>query len=170
MKVMFRWLLLFCGLNILIFSAAAEQPQIPANAWEQHSEGVALALMLNKGTGNDVQSTYLVLYVKNTSDHLKYLVTLSRGTGVLFFYVDGSGKQMILGNHDHPDDPAKDELESTTRRRTIPPGVIVHTGTEITADEVTLIKTHPVKCKILLDDPTTSLPAAVVGSPQLLTP
>jgi hypothetical protein len=159
-----RWFLIFCGLNILVFSAAAQQPQIPANAWELHPEGVALALMLTKGRGNDAQSIYLNLYVKNTSNNPVSMM----GGPAIFFYLDSSGKPVSLGNHAHPDQPWKDAIERNQRFKVIPPGKIRSTGTDVTTAEVALIKTHTVQCKIILVDPATQKEVAVVGSPQLI--
>ena len=153
-------------LNITGLLATAQEPQIPANAWEQHPEGVALALMLIKGIGNDSQSIYLKLYVKNTSNNPVPMM----GEPAIFFYLDSSGNPVTLGHHGHPNQPWKDVIESNQRLRIISPGEIRPTGTEVTAAEVALIKTHTVHCKILLIAPATQKEVPIVGSPQLLNP
>jgi len=168
MKSTWNCLLVVLLLNITGFLATAqEEPKIPANAWEQHPQGVALALMLTKGVGNDSQSIYLKLYVKNTSNIPEAL--MGRASAI-FFYLDSSGKPVILGHHGHPNQPWKDVIENNPRWRIIPPGEIRSTGAEVTAAEVVLIKTYTIQCKILLIDPATQKEVPVVGSPQLLNP
>jgi hypothetical protein len=170
MKLTWNYLLVALLLNVTgLLATAQEEAQIPDTAWE-HPEGVAFALMLTKGIGNDAQSIYLKLYVKNISNSPESLVTQSRGASAIFFYLDSSGRPVTLGNHDHPDQPWKDEIESNPRWRIILPGKMMLTGTDVTAAEVALIKTHTVKCKILLIDPATQKQTAIVGSPQLLNP
>jgi hypothetical protein len=171
MKLTWNYLLIALLLNVTgLWATAQEESQIPATAWEQHPEGVALALMLTKGIGNDAQSIYLKLFVKNTSNSSESLATQSRGASALFFYLDSSGRAVTLGNHDHPDQPWKDEIESNPRWRIILPGKIIPTGTDVTAAEVAVIKANKVKCKILLIDPATQKQTVIVGSPQLLNP
>ena len=170
MKSKFEWLVFLAVLSFSTFFAAAEEPPIPPSAWEQHPEGVALALVLTSGTDGGLQVSYLRLYVKNTSDTAKYLVTQSHGVAAQFFYVGANGNQVILGNHDHPGHPEKDLIESNQRLRVILPGKIRSTGTEVTADEVALMKTQTVRCKIYINDPTTKQDVPITGAPQLLTP
>jgi hypothetical protein len=168
MNSFWNYLLVILLLNITGLGATAqEEPQIPANAWEQHPEGVALALVLTKGIGNDAQSIYLKLYVKNTSNNPEAI--MGRGPAT-FFYLDSSGNPVNLGHYGHANQPWKDFNENSQRWRVIPPGKITSTGTEVTAADVALIKTNTVKCKILLIDPATSKEVVVVGSPQLLNP
>jgi hypothetical protein len=150
------------ALNVVALTATAdEQLNIPANAWEQHPEGVALALILTKGIENDAQSIYLRLYVKNTSDNPVPLM----GGPAVFFYVDGSGKTVILANNS--DDNL---IENFQRWKVIAPGKIRSTDIEVTTAEVAVIKANTVKCKILLLDRATHKEVPVVGSPQLLNP
>ena len=168
MKSTWSYLLVVLLLSITgLWATAQEESQIPATAWEQHPEGVALALMLTKGIGNDAQSIYLKLYVKNTSKNPEALMGRA---WAIFFYLDSSGNPVTLGHHGHPNQPWKDVIESNQRLRIISPGEIRATGAEVTAAEVTLIKTHTIQCKILLIDPATQKEVAVVGSPQLLNP
>jgi hypothetical protein len=164
MKPILNYLLVVLLLNVSGLWATAQVPQIPDNAWQQHPEGVALALMLSKGRGNDAQSIYLNLYVKNTSNNPVSMM----GGPAIFFYLDSSGKPVSLGNHAHPDQPWKDAIERNQRFKVIPPGKIRSTGTDVTTAEVALIKTHTVQCKIILVDPATQKEVAVVGSPQLI--
>jgi len=92
------------------------------------------------------------------------------GVSAIFFYLDSSGNPVTLSNHDHPNQPWKDVIESNQRLRIILAGKIRATSTEVTTDEIALIKTHTVQCKIMLIDPATQKEVAVVGSPQLLNP
>lgn len=57
MKPVLNYLLVILLLTIRGLSATAQEPQIPASAWEQHPEGVALALMLTKRTEYNQQTT-----------------------------------------------------------------------------------------------------------------
>ncbi|MCE0497101.1 MAG: hypothetical protein LV481_04055 [Methylacidiphilales bacterium] len=144
-----------------LIAKADDQPNIPASSWEQHPEGVALALMLTKGIGNDSQSIYLRLFVKNTSDNPVPLM----GGPAVFFYLDSSGNPVNLGNNSEDD-----IIENFQRWKVIAPGKIRSTETEVTTAEVAVIKANTVKCKILLLDRATHKEVPVVGSPQLLNP
>ena len=168
MRLVLNYLLVALLLNVTgLWATAQEESQIPATAWEQHPEGVALALMLTKGIGNDAQSIYLKLYVKNTSTNP---VALMGRASAIFYYLDSNGKPVNLGHHGHPNEPWKDVIEGNPRWRVIPPGKIGSTGAEVTAAEVAVIKANTIKCKVLLIDPATQKQTAVVGSPQLLNP
>ena len=162
MKPVLNYLLVALLLNVSgLLATAQEESQIPAAAWEQHPEGVALALMLTKGIGNDAQSIYLRLYVKNTSDNPVPLM----GGPAVFFYLDGSGNTVILANN------AEDDIiENFQRWKVIAPGKIRSTDIEVTTAEVAVIKANTVKCKILLLDRATHKEVPVVGSPELLNP
>jgi hypothetical protein len=167
MRPVWNYLLVALLLNVTgLLASAQEESKIPATAWDQHPEGVAFALMLTKGVGNDSQSIHLKLFVKNTSNNAVSIL----GSPAIFFYLESSGNPVILGNHHDPNHPEDDIIERNQRWRVIPPGKIRQTGTKVTAAEVALIKANTVKCKILLLDSATQKEVPVVGSPQLLNP
>jgi hypothetical protein len=166
MRLVLNYLLVALLLNVTGLLAIAQEPQIPAVAWEQHPEGVAFALMLTKGIGTDSQSIYLILWVKNTSNDPVPM----RGGPALFFYLDSSGKPVILGYHRDPNHLEENIIQHYQRWEVIPPGKMRQTGTGVTAAEVALVKANTVKCKVILLDRATQKEVPVVGSPQILNP
>ena len=146
---------------------AAQEPKIPDGAWEQHQEGVALALALTNGRGTDEHSIYLVLYIKNTSQTAVGLV--NPGAGPIFFYLDRKGKPITVGHHGHPDQPWKDIEANFQRLRIVLPGKMIRTGATVTVAEADLLRSRKinVQCKIALENMTTGDGMTVVGSPGL---
>jgi len=169
MRSLAKLLALFFAASLVLSAAKADdQPYIPVSAWEQHPDGVSLAVSLTKGMEYGEQVTYVIVYVKNTSNTVKGLLNAGRGGFARFFFRDGNGKQIQLGNHDHPDHPERDILESNMRVFTLVPGGTRRSGTDITAEEIILIKTHPVICSFTVDDRATSKGSIVQSLPKML--
>jgi len=152
--------LLFVIITFIFTVMAKSDPDIPTGSWDQHSEGVAIALIWKE---HDV-----IAHVKNTSTSLKQLMSMGSNTYVKLFYIDAQGAAIPFGDHPFYND-ARDDDSKEQGALDIAPGAVVSRPVAITSAEATLLKTHPVVCTVLIYDPATKQKSTVTSSPKLLT-
>jgi hypothetical protein len=123
---------------------ADDHPHIPANAWEQHPEGIALAMILTTQMENGVQKSTIQVYVKNTSNVVKSYFGPNHfdGMGVIILYVKNN-ESVSLRDY-------SPEEGSKKMRPQIKPGQILSQTVDLSPDELALIKAYPVKCHVAL--------------------
>src|ERR1700683_5337235 len=97
----FKSLAIIFVMNIVISNATANemsfcQPDFPASLWEQHPEGIALAMTLSTRTENGVESNAIHVYIKNTSPTVKDFPPRGSDWGIEIYYIDGHGAQVPL--------------------------------------------------------------------------
>src|ERR1700728_1167499 len=104
MNFLFKMLAIIFAVHTVISTATADdlsfgQPNISIASWEQHSEGVALALTLNTQTEKGVHKSVINVYIKNTSDTNKTFIVSGADSGIRIYYIDGQGAQVTLHNY-----------------------------------------------------------------------
>ena len=133
------------------------QLNIPAALWEQHPEGIALALFLST---QDVQKKAIQVYIQNTSNTDKYLIVSGIDSGIQIYYIDATGAQVPLHNYSDNMLNRKSSL--------IKPGETLTRRILLTPDELVLIQTHPIKCNFIIHDPATEKYSKIESTPKML--
>ena len=147
--------LIFLYLLAAATSSQAQQATDTTTAWEQHSEGVALrVLLLTKGQG-DKQQHVLQIDIKNDTDHA---ITFG---GIEIYYIDITGQTVSL----------YDDGESTNINRPfyIQPGKIRQQNVDLFPDKLNLVKTCPVFVSFTFHDPVAKQDYSIKSTPGLLT-
>ena len=159
MNSLSKWSIFAFALSLVVLRAVADGPSISDTLWEKYSEGLALA--------QTVTDHSIVVRVKNTSNTLKQIANQGSNVFIKLFYIDDKDKQVSLGNHL---DPAFDEdIQNNPSSIAISPGGEMKKTIALTPDELDLIKTHPVKCSMVVYEPTTNQRYTIESIPRLLT-
>lgn len=158
------------ALSLVTLSAIADlsfnAPHIPASSWEQHPQGIALAVTLANRTHNGSQKHYVVVYIKNTSASDKYFSEMNDISRLELSYVNDSGAEVPLRtyNYDHPDGIVLMNVPPYA----IKPGEILSRKIELTPDELALVKAHPVQCSFFISDQQVDKGYKVESAPKML--
>jgi hypothetical protein len=135
--------LVFLFFSLIPFVAKSA---IPESAWEQHPEGLALALFLKTTTVEGQEKDTIRVFMKNTSTTLKrYVGPDLYNVAVEIFYENNEGKQVPLRDYSPPSGTPLPPPE-------IKPGAIFLRTVDLTPDELTLIKTHRISAHISITD------------------
>jgi hypothetical protein len=165
------FLILLCMIESIITSAVADDKPSPAPvSWENHSEGVALALSLvsSKGRSQGEEDGIQVL-VKNTSTSQLYFAFSSHDKGCRIFYVDSQGARIPI--HEGPQNK---DIPPTTSA-TIPPlplspGQILTEVVELrTPNELALVRAHPVFCRLRVSENEIGGYKIIESTPKILS-
>jgi hypothetical protein len=156
------------ALAVIVEEQARAQSRLPAGSWEQLPQGFAIALTCDKNA--------VTLNIKNTSDTLKQIRRSS--VMILLFYTDEQGVLIQLSNgkdQKKHGDPAKDILDGmdppdSRGPMTFPPRMEdwYQLGVEITPEDRSLIRVHPVVCRIEFYDLITNTKFHLESSPKRL--
>ena len=129
--------------SLVLSARADDQPNIPASAWEQHPEGIALAFTLSSRAEGNRQVISIYVYIKNTSNADWYF---ERNKEPAIYYIR---------DHDVPlrnyDESMFEESKKVTPER-IKPGGTGSRTIDLTPAELALIKGLPVKCRVIIYD------------------
>jgi hypothetical protein len=161
--------LLFLALSVAVEEQLPAQSRVPASAWEQLPQGFAIALTYNK--------SYVTLNIKNTSNAVKQIRRSS--LNVLLFYADEHGVLIPLSNQKEKrksGDPMEEILAGidppdSRGPMCFPPRMELwyQVCAEITPEDWSLIKGHPVVCHVELYDLTTNTKIHLESSPRILS-
>ena len=123
---------------------------IPVNSWEQHAQGVSVALDLVEWIDENggYQRRAIKVYIKNTSNIDKYLMDAGIDFGIQIIYINEQNSQSSLHNIDllHP-----------SGLRVVPfavikPGQVLVCTIELEQNELDLLKAHAVKCVFFISN------------------
>ena len=135
-------LFLCSALLLLGVGSLFAEPQIPDSAWEQHPEGIAVAMTFSSHNENNVQKNVITIYMKNTSNLSAYYVgTEGFHREVALFLVDKAGEETPL--RDYSPQPGSKILAPE-----IKPGETLSRTVDLSPEEMALIKGHPIKCRL----------------------
>jgi hypothetical protein len=167
MKICFRILLANSILPFLCLASFAQDnggsSSIPASLWESHPEGAALALTLETRMEKAERKSSLKIHLKNTSATDKAVIDDSIGSGFKIFTQDSAGKWQPLRDYDGAVTTTKFSMV------VIKPGQTITYPLELSSAELSLIKSRPMQCRIMLSDPTTNQRPTIESSPRTLT-
>jgi len=143
---------------LLVITPANCQQSVPTGSWETLSQGIAVSLTLAGST--------LTAYVKNTSSSPKDLFG-EESHLVRFFYVDSNGGRVRLKDKS---DASDRQNSSQANSVTIPQegAPTFQLQIQLSPDEVTAVKTHPVVCRFRVVDPSTQQYSTLETTPRLL--
>jgi hypothetical protein len=161
----------FFAINLMISAATADdQPNIPKSSWEQHREGIALAITLTSQTGADDGEHAVHIYIKNTSAIDKKIIDGDIDHGMELYYLNDSGVKVPLHNY-HPIQSELEMIERNPKKKDvlIKPNEIVSRSVNINSSDLLLLKTHPVICRFFICDLGTNQQSTIESSPRQLT-
>jgi hypothetical protein len=172
MKLLSRYIVLIFVLSFGNRIAIAQepltkQPNIPASSWEQHPEGIALAINLITQTETGNQESFVQVYIKNLSSASIQVIDSEIDFGIEVYYLDGQGTEIPLHNY-HPD-PDESTYHRKMRHIVIGPSDVILRTVRLTPDELVVIKAHLSKCSFIIYDPTNKRQFAIESSPKYLT-
>jgi len=166
------WAILFVMSMVISTAPADDKPNIPASAWEQHPEGVALAMILVTQTENGTQKGAIKVYVKNTSSGIKYLPDNINDWAVQIFYIDNKGKHVPLRDYSAEQRPRTFTMPAMPDSRLYQPGEIGIRTIDLSPSELAVVKKYPVICHFYFGDvqigrfnPIESSPKMLIASP-----
>jgi hypothetical protein len=143
---------------------------IPEDSWEQHPEGIALAMTLISQTGADDVEHAVHIYIKNTSTIDKKLMDGNIDHGMEIYYLNDSGAKVPLHNY-HPIQSELNMIEGNPKKKDviIKPNEIVSRSVNINSSDLLLFKTHPVICRFFICDLGANQQSTIESSPRRLT-
>ena len=161
-------LAIFFTLNLTALTVPANdvfycQPNVPAGLWEQHPEGVVVAVIFTYPPNDPLTNTSLSVYIKNTSTTAKLFDRNDYDSGVKVFYIDASGAKVPLHDYTVPSAHLSKKLPFT-----IEPGTTICVRIGLNLQSYSLLKTHPVMCSFTIYDPTTKQRGLIETSPKIL--
>ncbi len=134
----------FIALLLFVFAPLSAQSNIPTSAWEQHPEGVALAMTSTTNTDNGAQKGAISVYIKNTSDLTKYYKGPDGfNLDMQIFYMDDHGEQIPLRDYNW-------RGCSSTLSPAIKPGKILSRTVDLNPNEFALIQGRLIKCRVCI--------------------
>jgi len=152
--------MIFAATMGLSLARADDTPSIPANAWESHPEGIALAVMLTSRMDHGTKKYSILVYTKNTSQ-----------ASIYYQGPDGFHLEMEIFYYDHDKPIPLRDYSPESGSRIIPPeiqpGETLLRKVDLNPDELALIQAHPVKCRAIIAD-RTFRNVAVDSSPKIL--
>jgi hypothetical protein len=151
--------LALCALLADSFTSVTRSAEMPENSWEQVPGGFAIAVV--------VCDNYVTVHLKNSSNSDLEIPGPWSDT-IQLFYVDESGKQILVPRHRKEEFDDVDELKNNIDMRSpslIPlPAVL---GLWYPDDEWPLIETRPILCRISVYDDVTKQTFKVESSPKM---
>ncbi len=157
---------LLCSALLLLISAPlVADPEIPASAWEQHPEGVALAVRYSPPSLPDKSTGKITVYIKNISSSSLYYVGYD-GFNMSFeiFYLDSSGKEVPGADYNGF------ESGSATNPPEIKPRMVLTRTAELNSKGIALLQKRLISCHLFflgVDGKTflkiNSTPSVLIG-------
>jgi hypothetical protein len=141
------------GLALLLFGFAPllADPNIPGGAWEQHTEGVALAIVFTVTTENGTEKGTIKVYIKNTSGTTKYLPGNINDRAVQIFYIDNEGRCVPLRDYSLKVPPIF-TMPAMPDSRLYQAGELGIRTVDLSPTELALVKKYPVQCRFHISD------------------
>jgi hypothetical protein len=151
----------------MVFSAAVadNQTNLPAGAWEQHPEGIALALRLTTTTHPAGQANAISISIKNISKTPKQFSRFAAESGIQIFYLKKPGAPIPLGTDSVLIYHAA--IYDSGPVAILPNATLVRV-VKLTSKELVSVKSYPVKCIIRISDPTEKKDYKIESSPKML--
>ena len=167
--------------------------QIPASAWENHPEGISVALEYISKYEYSSRGA-IALFIRNTSSTNKEFIrndfSAMNGHTINVYYIDDKGVETILNALNipkptippgtppeearHIEELAKLSLSWGSRQSPPDPIKIEPAGTivqyePLASDEVAQVTKHFIKCIIHMRDPVTKKDFFITATPKLMT-
>src|ERR1700683_2136817 len=138
------------------------EPKLPASQWEQHSDGIALAIIPTRRIDKEyyINKPIINIYIKNTSNSIKNFPAHGMDFGIELYYINSNGFKVPL--HDYSQ---KQFFSMNLGNIPIQPGATLLVPIDISEKEALLLKTVPVECRIELSDPATNQSFTIESSP-----
>jgi len=149
-------LLLCSELLFLVSTPLVADPEIPASAWEQHPEGVAVAMLLSAPP----EKAALNVYTKNVSETDKLLYSRTDAE-IRIYYINDAKARIPLRACD--DDPL-----SYSGNYIIKKGQVHSETITLTSDESAAVRAHPVSCSFGVYDMILKKGFMISSAPNLL--
>jgi hypothetical protein len=139
-------------------------PELPQKAWEQHREGIAVAILAVTDAESIPPKYSISAFLKNTSSTDKYFAGFD-GTHRDFeiFYTDDNGNQTPLRDYRQPD-----IIQKMLECPVIKPGATLSLTVGLTPPEIVLLKGRLVRCAFSMFGLGTHF--GVESSPTILFP
>ena len=157
--IMAFWLLLAPAAHLHAQTAA-----LPSSAWEQHPEGISLAVTLTAQLPSGAPGSAIVIYLKNTSTTEWDVMNGEVDHGVEIYYLDGNGVRTPL--HNYPADAAARSLKM--RNLIVKPDQVTNRAVNLTPAELETVKSHPVVCRIRIFSPSAAKLYTIESKPKTL--
>ena len=169
MKIFFRTLVTILVLSVIAFSVkAGDQPDVPANAWEQHEEGVSTAIILVSMTEDGKKKSAIKVYIKNTANTEKYLPGDVNDSALQIFYVASNGNHVPLRDYTKKA-PLVFSMSAMPDSRRYEAGEVRVKTIDLTPNELALVEAHPIFCRFRISDLEVGGYKMIESSPRQLT-
>jgi len=152
-------ILFLCFLCVLSITVKARGQAVPDSSWESLSNGIAVAVILDKN--------FVSAYVKNTSNS-PMQISGDVGHLVRFFYID-------LSNTKHPLRSKSEDGDFVVSSKVLGSTIIppdgkppFHIQIELSPKELVAIKTCPVFCRFSVLDSSTKQNYKIGSTPKVL--
>lgn len=151
---------------------ATNFPGIPEASWERPTNDFAITMTIVSKLKKGVLENFLKVYVKNTSDTDKYILSYSTYGGIRIYYTD-SKTRSLMPLRDYGKDSLINRLNQWNvkggTKVALSPGYILCSPVVLTADELEIVRTHLVQCSIPVTDQDLSKCTRIESTPKKLS-
>ena len=123
--------------------------KIPQGTWEQHLEGISVAVLLSHQNQNGSPGNTLKVYIKNNRTDLIEFLGGGEGKGIKVHYTTTGGVEVPLWQSQL----SRSISNAVTGPEKFPPGDTILKMLDLTEDKAAKIRGAPIECEFGIRDP-----------------